>query len=91
MNPFLDELLSRFDEVIKYEKERTTKKADTSCSQLFFSFTVMLSENSYVLQKYADRILTIALSNLQWAITTQGQSTHYLLNVCNILFSVLMC
>lgn len=87
-NSFLDDLLNRFAEVIKFEKERTTKKVDTSCSQLFFSFAVMLSENNYVLQKYADRILGIVLLNLQWAITSQDQSTHYLLNVCNILFSV---
>lgn len=70
------------------EERRTTKTIDTSGSQLFYSFVVLLSDNNYVLSKYTSQIMEIAKSNLEWMLERDDPSTAYLLNVCNILLSV---
>lgn len=87
-NSFFSELLARFGPAIQMESIRTTKTIDTSCSQLFFSFTVLLSDNGYLLEKYANQVLEIAKGNLNWALENDDPSATYLLNVCNILLSV---
>ena len=70
------------------EERRTTKTIDTSGSQLFYSFVVLLSDNNYVLSKYSSQIMEIAKSNLEWMLKRDDPSSTYLLNVCNILLSV---
>ena len=87
-NAFFDDLLDRFSEAIKYERERTTKTVDTSCSQILFYLTVLLAENTDVLSRYANRILDIVVSNVSWALEAQNQSTRSLLDIANILLSV---
>lgn len=89
-NAFFGDLLDRFSEAIKFERERATKTVDTSCSQILFYLTVLLAENTDVLSRYADRILDIVVSNVSWALEVQNQSTRSLLDIANILLSVLI-
>ena len=87
-NSFFSELLSRFGTAIQMEERRTTKSIDTSCSQLFYSFVVLLSDSNYVLSKYTTQVMEIAKSNLEWMLERDDPSSTYLLNVCNIILSV---
>ena len=89
-NAFFGDLLDRFSEAIKFERERATKTVDTSCSQILFYLSVLLAENTDVLSRYADRILDIVVSNVSWALEVQNQSTRSLLDIANILLSVLI-
>lgn len=87
-NSFFDDLLDRFSEAIKYERERTTKTVDTSCSQILFYLTVLLAENTDVFVRYACKILDIVVSNISWTMEVQNQSTRSLFDIANILLSV---
>ncbi|KAK8817341.1 hypothetical protein WA556_003234, partial [Blastocystis sp. ATCC 50177/Nand II] len=69
------------------ERERDRKKGESTCLQLLFSFTVLLSEINSILEKYCSTIASIVNEHLNWAIVYDMSSIGFVLNICHILFS----
>lgn len=73
---------------MSFEREREQKKGENTCLQLLFSFTVLLSETSSILEKYCSTIASIVNEHLNWAIAHNMSRIGFALNICHILFSV---
>ena len=85
---FISEVLRHFQEAMASERERDRKKGESTCLQLLFSFTVLLSEINSILEKYCSTIASIVNEHLNWAIVYDMSSIGFVLNICHILFSV---
>ena len=85
---FISEALQRFRNAMMCEREREKKKTDSPCAQLLFSFTVLLSETTAILEKYCSTIAELVNEHMNWAIVFDMPSASYALNICHTLFSV---
>lgn len=85
---FISEVLRHFQAAMACERERERKKGESTCLQLLFSFTVLLSETNSILEKYCSTIASIVNEHLNWAIVYDTSSIGFVLNICHILFSV---
>lgn len=85
---YILEILERFRGIIKNEQDRVSKASDFSCVQLLFSFTVFLSDNTYIMKKYCNYIIEIAYEHITWALQNSSSSLSSSLDICSAVFSV---
>ena len=85
---YILEILDRLRDLILNEKFRASKSSDISPVQLLFSFTLLLSENDYLLQKYCNHIIEIVHKQINTTLKQSSTLVSYSLSTCIKVFSV---